>query len=32
MWIEVLEFIAILEGDSRPDLGVVSDEDWLKLT
>jgi len=27
-----LEFIAILEGESRPELGVVSYEDWLKLT
>lgn len=24
-----LEFIAILEGDAKPDLGVVSYEDWL---
>jgi lactoylglutathione lyase len=27
-----LEFIAILGGESRPELGVVSYEDWLKLT
>ena len=27
-----LEFIAILDGESRPELGVVSYEDWLKLT
>lgn len=25
-----LEFIAILEGESRPELGVVSYEDWLE--
>lgn len=25
-----LEFISILEGDARPELGVVSFEDWLK--
>lgn len=27
-----LEFIAILEGESRPELGIVSYEDWLELT
>ncbi len=27
-----LEFIAILEGESRPELGVISYEDWLELT
>ena len=26
-----LEFIAILEGSSRPELGVVSYEEWAKL-
>ena len=26
-----LEFIAILEGNSRPELGVVSYEEWTKL-
>ena len=26
-----LEFIAILEGTARPEAGVVSYEDWLKL-
>lgn len=28
----ILEFIALLEGDSRPELGVVSYEDWLSST
>lgn len=27
-----LEFIAILEGEGRPELGVVSYADWLALT
>jgi lactoylglutathione lyase len=27
-----LEFIAILAGDSRPELGIVSYEDWEKIT
>lgn len=26
-----LEFISILEGESRPELGVISYEDWMKL-
>jgi len=26
-----LEFIAILEGKARPELGVISYEEWLKL-
>jgi len=26
-----LEFIHVLEGDSKPELGVVSYEDWLKI-
>ena len=26
-----LEFIAILEGNSRPELGVVSYEEWMQL-
>ena len=26
----VLEFIAVLEGKARPELGVISYEDWLK--
>lgn len=26
-----LEFIHILEGDSKPEFGVVSYEDWLKI-
>ncbi len=26
----VLEFIAILKGEARPELGVISYEDWLK--
>lgn len=25
-----LEFIAVLEGDAQPELGVISYEDWLK--
>jgi len=28
----VLEFIAVLEGKSRPDLGVISYEEWMKTT
>lgn len=28
----ILEFIALLEGDSRPEQGVVSYEDWLSST
>jgi lactoylglutathione lyase len=27
----VLEFIAILEGEARPNLGVISYEDWLSI-
>ncbi len=27
-----LEFIAVLEGEGRPELGVLSYEDWLKHT
>ena len=27
-----LEFIAILDGESRPELGVIAYEDWIKLT
>ena len=27
----VLEFIAVLEGKSRPELGVISYEEWLKV-
>ncbi len=27
-----LEFIAILEGDGRPDLGVITYEEWIKAT
>jgi lactoylglutathione lyase len=27
-----LEFIAVLEGEGRPDLGVLSYEDWLSRT
>jgi len=27
-----LEFIGILDAKARPELGVVSYEDWLKLT
>jgi lactoylglutathione lyase len=27
-----LEFIAILAGEGRPDLGIVSYDDWLSLT
>lgn len=26
-----LEFIAVLDGDAKPELGVVSYEDWLKV-
>jgi lactoylglutathione lyase len=26
-----IEFIAILEGKARPELGVISYEEWLKL-
>ena len=25
-----LEFIAILEGESRPELGIISYEEWMK--
>lgn len=27
-----LEFIGILDGESRPELGVISYEEWLELT
>ncbi|OYU84689.1 MAG: glyoxalase [Flavobacterium sp. BFFFF2] len=27
-----LEFISILEGEARPELGVISHEEWLKAT
>lgn len=27
----VLEFIAVLEGAPRPELGVITYEDWLKV-
>jgi catechol 2,3-dioxygenase-like lactoylglutathione lyase family enzyme len=27
----VLEFIAVLEGEARPELGVISYEEWLKI-
>jgi lactoylglutathione lyase len=27
-----LEFLAILEGESQAELGIVSYADWLKLT
>ncbi|MEO6612693.1 MAG: VOC family protein [Chitinophagaceae bacterium] len=27
----VLEFIAVLEGESRPELGVISYDEWLKI-
>lgn len=30
--VHILEFIALLEGDSRPEQGVVSYEDWLSST
>ena len=26
----VLEFIAVLEGGAKPELGVISYEEWLK--
>lgn len=28
----ILEFIAVLDGDGRPDLGVIPYEEWLKAT
>lgn len=28
----VLEFIAILEGEARPELGVIAYEEWLEVT
>ncbi len=27
----VLEFIAILDGEEKPELGVISYEEWLKM-
>ncbi len=27
----VLEFIAVLEGEGKPELGVISYEEWLKM-